>query len=323
MDLMNKTFKSIIVLFLFSLFFSINVIAEEETINIVCTNSILADFTSNIITENVTITYIMPGGACPSHFDINPGQVSEIIDADIIISLGWESWLTNISDKLVSIDQNQVKCLGLGEWSLPSNAIKFVEKIRDELGVILLEQNQTIQINAHNYINEINEKSNNLKNMITNLDYQQRKVIVMKWQKDFVEWLGFDIVASYAPPEGLSAQDKINIANAAKTEGLCAIIDNLQSGTEFGELIAADTSLSHVVFTNFPGGFEDVDTYLEMIKYNTGELVKAITIYDYNLYKQEDVNQIPNLELQRNTSIFIAIIGVILSLILLILYKRK
>ena len=39
----------------------------------------------------------------------------------------WESWLTNISDKLVEVDQDQVKCLGLGEWSLPSNAVKFVE----------------------------------------------------------------------------------------------------------------------------------------------------------------------------------------------------
>jgi ABC-type Zn uptake system ZnuABC Zn-binding protein ZnuA len=265
----------------------------------------------------------MPGGACPAHFDINPSQVSDIIDADIIISLGWESWLTNISDKLVSVGQSQISCLGLGEWSLPSNAVKFVEKIRDDLSVIIPEQNQTIQTNAQNYIDEINEKSAELKNMVTNLNHQDRKVIVMQWQKDFVEWLGFEIVASYAPPEGLSAQDKINITNAAKSEGVYVVIDNLQSGTEFGELIATDNGLSHVVFTNFPGAYENVDTYLEMINYNTGELVKGIAIYDYNQDKQEDINQIPNLELQRNTSIVIAIIAVILALIFLILYKRK
>jgi ABC-type Zn uptake system ZnuABC Zn-binding protein ZnuA len=318
---MNKTFKIIPILIVFSLAFTVN--AEEETINIVCTNSILADFTSNIITENVTITHIMPGGACPAHFDINPSQVSEIIDADIIISLGWESWLTNISDRLIEVDQDQVKCLGLGEWSLPSNAIKFVEKIRDELSTIIPEQNQTIQTNAQNYINEINEKSTELKNMVANLNYNDRKVIVMQWQKDFVEWLGFEVVRSYAPPEGLSAQDKINITNIATTENVCAIVDNLQSGTEFGELVAKDTGASHVIFTNFPGAYEDVDTYLEVMEYNTGELVKGITIYDYNQDKQEDTDQIPNLEFQRNASIVMAIIAVILALIFLILYRRK
>jgi ABC-type Zn uptake system ZnuABC Zn-binding protein ZnuA len=320
---MNKTFKPIIVLIAFSLLFTVSANAEEETINIVCTNSVLADFASNIITENVTITHIMPGGACPAHFDLNPSQVSDIIEADIIISLGWESWLTNISDRLVEVDQDQVKCLGLGEWSLPSNAIKFVEKIRDELSILIPEQNQTIQTNAQDYINEINEKSIELKNMVANLNYNDRKVIVMQWQKDFVEWLGFEIVKSYAPPEGLSAQDKINITNIADTEDICAIIDNLQSGTEFGELVAKDTGASHVIFTNFPGAYENVDTYLEVMEYNTGELVKGITIYDYNQDMQEDIDQIPNLEFQRNASIVIAIIAVILALILLILYRRK
>ena len=121
----------------------------------------------------------------------------------------------------------------------------------------------------------------------------------------------------------LSANDKINITNAAKSEGVCAIIDNLQSGTEFGELIAADTGLSHVVFTNFPGAYENVDTYLEMIEYNTGELVKGITIYDYNQDKQEDIDQVRNLEFQRNLSIVLAVIFVIFALTFYVMYKKK
>ena len=49
--------------------------------NIVCTNEILADFTENIVQENVTIDFIMPGGACPSHFDTTPSDISKILSA--------------------------------------------------------------------------------------------------------------------------------------------------------------------------------------------------------------------------------------------------
>ena len=44
--------------------FSISSQAKE--LNIVCTNTALEDFTSNLVKENVTIDYIMPPGVCPA-----------------------------------------------------------------------------------------------------------------------------------------------------------------------------------------------------------------------------------------------------------------
>jgi ABC-type Zn uptake system ZnuABC Zn-binding protein ZnuA len=316
---MKKTIYLIITIFGL-LFLSINVQAEET--NIVCTNSVLADYTSNLITENVTITHIMPGGACPSHFDLTPSQASQIIEADIVISLGWEPWLTNISDKLIDVDQQQIKCPGLGEWSLPSNTIKFVEKIRDRLGEILSEKNTSIQTNAEEYIDEINKKSEYLQNMITTMNYENRKVIVMNWQKEFIEWLGLTVAASYGPPERLSTQDKLNITTTADDGEITVIIDNLQSGIEFGEQTAKETGKIHVVFTNFPGAIENVDTYLEMLEYNTAELIKGITNYDY---LQGNINLVDSsdFELQRNTAVLFALISIILALIFYMMYRRK
>ena len=115
-------------LFLF-IFLQINVSAAEEPIKIVCSNTVLADFTSNLIKENVTIDHIMPGGACPSHFDTTPGDIEKCIDADIVISLGYEPWLKPLINNSGNTDVKQIKCTGLGEWSLPSNAIKFVDPL--------------------------------------------------------------------------------------------------------------------------------------------------------------------------------------------------
>lgn len=267
----------------------------------------------------------MPGGACPSHFDTTPGDVETCINADVVISLGWEPWLEPLINNSGNKDVKQIKCTGLGEWSLPSNAVKFVEKIRDELIIFYPELSDTIQQNAVEYIKLINQTTENLKNMISKMNYKNRQVICMIWQKDFVEFLGLKIAASYGPPESLSTQDQINIANVAINDSVCVIIDNLQSGTEFGNRIAEETDITHVVFTNFPGAVNDVDSYIKVITYNTAELIKGITIFDYkqelNINDQE--NQRSNIEFQRNTSLVIAAIAVILAIVILIMYKKK
>lgn len=267
----------------------------------------------------------MPGGACPSHFDTTPGDIEKCIDADVVISLGYEPWLEPLINNSGNIDVKQIKCTGLGEWSLPLNAVKFVQKIRDELIIFYPEQFNTIKINADEYIALINQTDHALKNMVTKMGCENRQIICIIWQKDFVENLGFEIIASYAPPESLSVQDQINIANTATNKSVSAIIDNLQSGTEFGERISEETDISHVIFTNFPGAINNVDTYIDQITYNTAELVKGIIIFDYKKDIEIDSlqNQKSDIELQRNTSMVIAGIMVILAIVLLMMYKRK
>ena len=314
-------FIGILILFLFS---TISIPAEEATINICCTNSILADFTKNLLIENVNIEYIMPAGACPSHFDTNPSDVSIITSADIIISLGWEPWLNSLLVTSGNSDYNLIKCNGLGEWNIPSGAKKYVEKLRDELSDVLSELNDTIYINAQNYINLIDEKSEQLQLMITNKEYQNKSVISMEWQADFISWLGLNVTSTYAPPESLSTQDMINVSNAANKGNICAIIDNLQSGTDFGTRIASESGASHVIFTNFPGAIPGTDTYLDMITYNTEQIINGISNYEY---KQGEISKLENIissiELQRNFSLFGVFIFGLMAVIFVVLYKRK
>ena len=154
--------------------------------------------------------------------------------------------------------------------------------------------------------------------------YQDKKVICMQWQKDFIESLGLNVTYYYGPPEGLSTQDMLNVSQAASTTDIVAIIDNLQSGTEFGSRIASETGASHVIFTNFPGAVPGSETYLEMLTYNTQQLINGITTYEY---KQGDIatleGQLTTTELQRNTAIILAGIFAILAIVLLIMYRKK
>ncbi len=324
---MNKKLKKIIfVLFLFTamVITSQPLDAQEETINIICTNSALADFTSNILTENISIDYIMPAGACPSHFDTSPSDILKIMNADVIISLGWEPWLEALINKSGNQNYAQIKCSNLGEWNIPTGASSYVEAIRDGLIGIYPDLEQTINTNTQTYLSLINTTAEELKDKILSEGYAGREIVSMEWQMYFLDWLGLNITAYYSPPESLSVQDELNIITAASEPSVCAIVDNLQSGTSFGARVAGETGISHVIFTNFPGAIPDTDTYLKMIKYNTNQLIQGIATHDQtSTSEQELLSQIGSLELQRNLFAAITVIALLGVIILFIMYKRK
>lgn len=321
---MKKKIYKIIILTLITLaIFSLKVSADE--LNIVCTNSVLADFTNNLIKENISIEYLMPSGVCPAFYDCPPSDVSKVVTADILISFGdpvKEPWLADLLT--YNEDLSIIECKDLGEWNIPSGAIEHVNCIKNGLVNITIELNDTINQNSENYILEINEKSDELLDKIKDNNLTNTKIIAMLWQKDFLEWLGFDVVYSYGPPQSLSTQDELDIINAATENEVYAVIDNLQSGTDFGAEVSSKSGASHVIFTNFPGAIPGTDTYLEMIEYNTDKLIEAINTYEY---KKGDIaaleEDIKNLELQR--SIFAALSGIFIILIFVMyaFYKKK
>ena len=320
-------FKKIIIFFLSTfLFLSLfTTISQAEEIKIICTNSALADFTSNIIKENASIEYIMPPGVCPAFYDTTPSDIDKIISADIVISLGsvqMESWLGNLltynSDVLL------IECKNLGEWNIPTGAINYVNTLSEKLAGALPELNESISENSQNYILQINEKAQELKKLIDENETAGKALICMQWQEDFLNYFDLNIVYSYGSPQGLSVQDQLDVINAASTNKVYVVIDNLQSGTDFGAKVASESGASHVIFTNFPGAIPGTDTYLQMITYNTKQLINGIASYEY---KQGDISklksQISDLELQRNLILVLTLILGILTIAVFLMYKRK
>lgn len=323
----NKCITKYILLFvgisLFFTCFTITIQAEESDINIVCSNSILADFTSNLIFENVTIEFIMPSGVCPAFYDTCPSDVSKIISADIIITFGSqqkEPWLGNLLTYNSNADL--IECKDLGEWNIPSGAKTYVEFIEDELSDIMPILNSKINQNAQIYIDKIDEKSQQLIDMVEANDSIGKNIICMQWQEEFLNWLGLNVTYSYGPPQGLSVQDELEVIAAA--ENAYAVVDNLQSGTDFGAKVASESGASHVIFTNFPGAIPNTDNYLDMITYNTQQLIKGIKTYEQKQGEISDLQgQISNLELQRNISFILALMFVILAFVVFIMYRKK
>jgi ABC-type Zn uptake system ZnuABC Zn-binding protein ZnuA len=297
--------------------------AGVEGMGIVCANSLLADLTQNIVGDLVAIEYIMPAGACPAHFDSRPSDVNLVAFADVIVQIGWEGWLNKLVESSGNTDVLRIRTADLGEWNLPHGAKAHVDAIAEALVEFFPEHASRFTANAAAYKEEIDAKGAELLTQVESEDVVGRKVVCMEWLREFVELLGFDVVAVYGPPESLSVGQSLNITAAASEKDVCMIIDNLQSGTDFGSRVASETGVSHVILTNFPKAIPNADTYLEMIEYNAGKLIEGAQMYEYRSGEIAGLEStVEDLRFQRSLYLSTTIVFLLLALFSTVLFIR-
>ena len=301
-----------------------SVAAAEDELSIVCANSLLADFTSNVVGDLARVAYLMPSGVCPSHYDSRPSDAIMVAEADVIVMMGWEGWLNGLIGSTGNDDATLIKCMGLGDQNLPTDAKDFVDRIASDLAAVMEEDAATINANAAAYKDEIDAKSDELEARVRAAGATNRTVVVMEWQKAFVEWLGFQVEYAFGAPEEMSVQDQLAVTGAASEDGVILIVDNLQSGTELGTLVASETGVGHVVLTNYPDAAPDTSTYLEMIDYNAEQLIEGVKTYDH---KQGEIasleEQLDDLQIQNMIFLTLALIFIICTAFLVLVLMRS
>lgn len=296
------------------------VMAEDEPILVVCTNSVLADFAVNVLGSelgtDVDVEYIMPAGVCPSHFDTSPSDVVTIGSADIVISLGWEPWLDDLLEASGNDDAHEILCIGLDEWNVPEGADKHIDVIASGLSEFNPDWATIVTSNADEYSLQIATAYESTRSEIASLGLNGTKVVTIDWYVAFLEGLGFEVAASYGPPEALSTADILEISEACDDPEVALVVDNLQSTIDFGTKLASDYRKVHVVLSNFPGAIPGKYTYIENMDYNANEVVSGITAYESTQEEIWDLeSEVSSLEFQRLA--LVSAIAVLVALLIL------
>ena len=250
---------------------------EGEKPLVIATTAILADFAEAVGGELIEIYVITPSGICPAHYDIRPSDIRAVARASLVLYHGFEPWLEDLiaSSGNVGVKRIQVK----GPWNIPPQAVELVGKIAEALAEVDPADAEQFQANAQGYQEEITALADQLQAEAAELRVGEAKAIVMKWQEGFVGWIGFTIVATYPPPEMLSLGEVSELIRIGREEGVALVVDNLQSGIDFGARLAFEIGAVHVVLTNFPGALPHTATYLEMLRYNADQLFGALKAY--------------------------------------------
>lgn len=273
---MEKTVAPMILVVASMLLTSLNVspvMADDAAKPIVvCTTNVLGSLVQELVGENVSVVVLAQPGICPADFDIKPSDVYAVSNAGLLLyhDIPGEFWLQGLVDASGNTNLTKVKIPGV--YNTPEGAKRCIRWVGGNLSTAL-SMDLDAKVNA--MVANVDAAANAIQSEAQDLNVTAVKVVCMKWQKTFVEWVGFDVVATYNPPETLSAGDVTTLVETAQNESVALIIDNLQISAEFGAGIASEVGAVHVVLTNFPGAIPGTGNLAQMFSYNAEQLFEG------------------------------------------------
>jgi hypothetical protein len=338
----NKLLALGMTLMLTLMFLSVTVTEAQDTTEkpiIVCTTSAVGNIVEEFLGNTADVVVLVQPGLCPADFDMKPSDVYAVSNAKILFkqNIQGEFWLEGLIE--AAGNQNLTQVAIPGAYNTPAGAKNYINWVGGNLSQIL---DIDLDSQISEMLDEVDEVSSWMATQAETLDASNVNIICMTWLKTFIESAGFNVVATYNPPETLSAGDITALLQTAQTEGVALVADNLQIDVEFGAGIASQVGAEHLVLTNFPGAIPNTETLPKMLRYNAEQLFNSTVTWQsastLKAEKDDLANQVTTLqqsmadleaetdELQNQVTIFqiaTALAVVLVAVEAVLLYARS
>ena len=256
-----------------------NEVKLEVKLMVVTTTSLIEQIVERVGGLKVDVVNIIPPAQCPGHFDVKPGDIGKLVDADIFFLHGWQGEM--FSQQLIATAANpdlRVVQLDIEDnWMTPSVQKAAAEKIADTLIQADSDNSSYYQKLLTTYKESIDSKETEIKAKLEKVNLADTNVLCAEEQIGFVKWIGLTVVAAYGRPDSLTPKVVKELVDKGRAENVSLIIDNIQSGQDAGAGIAEELDCTRIILSNFPGGFEDTETWEKTIDYNIELITEAIT----------------------------------------------
>jgi zinc transport system substrate-binding protein len=226
----------------------------------------------------VEVADIIPPAQCPGHFDVKPSDIQMLADANLFLMHGWQG--EQFSQQLIQSANNpDLESIPLniaGNWMTPAVQAQAVGNITSILSEIDPQNAGYYQSNADLELSNITAKANELETMLAAGNLSQINVICDIQIVDLVQWAGFNVVTTYPSPDAITPKLLQGLIDQGKQAGVVLIIGNLQSGSsDMTATLADGIGAAQVTLSNFPGGFNNTDTWEKAIDQDVNLMLQA------------------------------------------------
>ncbi len=251
---------------------------EVEKLQVVTSTSLLTYIVEGVGGERVDVVNIVPPAQHPGDFDASPSDIQKLADADLFLLHGWPG--ETFAERLIaSADNSGLTAVNIdikGNWMTPPVQLEATNKVAVALSQVDSKNGNAYQKSAVEYKDAIKVKEAEIKAKLTEVNLSEVKVISAFWQAGFLEWTGLNVIDTYGDPDSLTPQVVKGLVDKGREAKVTLIVDNLHSGKDAGAGIAEELGIARIVLSNFPGGFENTETWEKAIEYNIGLLLAAI-----------------------------------------------
>ena len=252
--------------------------AETSKLKVVTSTSLIAQIVERVGGDLVDVVDIVPPTQHPGDFDATPGDIKKLADADLFLWHGWpgETFVPGLIASADNPDLTVVKVDVAGNWMIPSVQMEATDRIAAVLSQADSQNSAAYQKAAAEYKDVVLAKEAEIKARLAGAGVSAMNVLCAVWQADFVGWAGLHVVATYGSPDSLTPQVVKELVDKGRSAGVTLVIDNLHSGKDAGKGIAEELGIDRVILSNFPGGFENTETWEKAIDQNIELLLRAV-----------------------------------------------
>jgi ABC-type Zn uptake system ZnuABC Zn-binding protein ZnuA len=251
---------------------------NSTKLKVVTSTSLMEYIVKQVGGDHVEVTNLVPPNQHPGNFDVKPSDIQALANAGLLLLHGWPG--EGYADKLIASANNPelvvIKANIDGNWMIPSVQSAATDKIMRVLIGADSANAAAYQKSAEAYKKKIQTTETAIKELLTKANAGKIKVIASARQADFLQWAGFSVVGTYNSPQSLTPQTMQELVDKGKTEGVTLVINNLQDSKDAGKAIAEELGAHNVNLSNFPGGFNDTETWEKAIRYNIDILILSL-----------------------------------------------
>ena len=246
--------------------------SEAPVYMVVATHAVLGEIAERVGGDAIEVVVLIPSGFCPSHYDLAPSDYRALLDAQLVLYSGMEPWVEELGaranpDALVQMP---------GIWNTPPAAAEKTRQVAELLSERIPELEAQFTSNGNAFASELVAMGDHLLERAVSAGVAGCPVVCMQWQASFAAWLGLDVAITYGIPSTLTLRDLVSLAGAGREAGARVVIDNLQSGVEFGGKLSGEIGAAHAVLTNFPGAMPRTATLIDLLVRNAEALFSAV-----------------------------------------------
>jgi len=256
----------------------------QPSTDIMAGSSLIANIIQDVVGDKMETRTLIPPGVCPGHYDVEVSDIEALANSKALFIHDYQENFINITGAIEAAENPDLTVTVLnvtGNWMVPTVQAEAVDKIAEALGEIDPENAVYYEQRAADREQAILAYGDDVKNELQEAGVEGVKVICAEMQQGFVKWAGFDVVATFGRPEDLSPADVTQLITEAKQAGVALVIDNLQSGSAtLGAAMEPDIEAIPVTISNFPGGFENTETWEKAIDKNVDLLLEALNEWE-------------------------------------------
>ncbi|MFH1651096.1 MAG: metal ABC transporter substrate-binding protein [Chloroflexota bacterium] len=251
---------------------------KSSRLKVVTSTSLLSYITQQVGGDYVEIVNLIAPANHPGNFDVRPGDIQTLASAGVFLLHGWpgETYADGMIAAANNPDLKAFKIVVDGNWMTPPVQQTAAGKVADALAEVDAAHADAYRKAAEAYQNRVAARTTEIQGRLAQAGVSRVNVIASQMQAGFLAWAGMKVVATYGLPDSLTPQAVGNLVDQGKQAQVTLVADNLQSAPDAGKAVAEELGVKRVILSNFPGGYDDTETWEKAIDNNVKLILEAI-----------------------------------------------